>query len=70
MFCGRSGAAPSGAEDAGVTMGTGTYRPPEVRDYGSLIDLTAAQGLFGAEDGGSKLDPFHHVPAPSAPAQP
>ena len=46
------------------------YDTPELRDYGSFVDLTAAQGLFGAEDGASKLQPFHHPSAPSAPAQP
>lgn len=52
----------------GVAMTAGTYCTPELRNCGSLVDLTAAQGLFGT--GGSKLVPLHHVPvpAPSAPA--
>jgi hypothetical protein len=47
-----------------------TYETPVVRDYGDLRELTASSGLFGAEDGASKLVPFHHVPTPSAPGGP
>lgn len=36
------------------------YRSPEIRDYGSLADLTEASGFFGPEDGGSKLT-IHHT---------
>jgi hypothetical protein len=46
------------------------YEKPEVVDYGTLQDVTAALGLFGQEDGGSKIQPFHHVPTPSTPAGP
>ena len=42
------------------------YEPPEVVDYGSLTELTAALSVNGTEDGGSKAVPLHH----SAPAQP
>jgi hypothetical protein len=45
-----------------------TYEVARVTDYGSLIDLTSATGLFGAEDMANKLVPMHHVPVPSAPS--
>ncbi len=48
----------------------GDYVAPELTDYGSLGALTLASGLFGTEDGASKLVPFHHVPTPSAPTGP
>jgi hypothetical protein len=47
------------------------YARPSVRDYGALRDITEATGFFGAEDGGTKLLPNHHVTMlPSAPASP
>jgi hypothetical protein len=46
-----------------------SYVTPSVRDYGSLRDMTMALGLFGTEDGASKLIPFHHNPT-SFPAVP
>lgn len=36
------------------------YEEPIVVDYGDLLDLTAAVGLFGTEDGGTKILPTHH----------
>jgi hypothetical protein len=41
------------------------YEAPTVEDYGDLLELTAAQGFTGVEDGGSKLL-IHHSP-PTAP---
>ena len=38
------------------TSTAATYVRPEVRDYGSLRDLTAACFGSGAEDGASKAD--------------
>jgi hypothetical protein len=36
-----------------------TYERPELRDYGTLADLTAACQGFGSEDGAAKTnDPF------------
>ena len=49
-------------------MATATYTTPELRDYGSLAELTRFQGFFGTEDGASKAIPLHHNP--SAPCQP
>lgn len=46
------------------------YVPPTITDLGDLVALTEATSLFGEEDGASKLVPMHHVPAPTAPAQP
>lgn len=40
------------------------YQTPEVVDYGDLLELTAAAGLFGSEDGGTKILPFHHNTTP------
>ena len=37
-----------------------TYTPPELRDYGSVVELTTATGFFGTEDGGTKTIPNHH----------
>ena len=42
------------------------YETPVVIDYGTLVEITAATGLFGSEDGATTLIPFHHNP--SAPA--
>jgi hypothetical protein len=36
------------------------YEKPAVMDYGELLELTAALGFFGSEDGGSKDQPNHH----------
>jgi hypothetical protein len=36
------------------------YEAPEVRDYGTLNDLTAAIDFRGPEDGGAKLAGPHH----------
>ncbi len=47
-----------------------TYEAPSVADHGSLLDITAALGINGAEDGASKMIPIHHVPNPSAPPIP
>lgn len=47
---------------------TWRYERPRVQDYGTVLQMTAAQGLFGSEDGGSKMLPNHHNP--SAPAPP
>jgi hypothetical protein len=38
------------------------YEAPEVRDYGDLVELTAATAFTGPEDGGSKLLIHHTVP--------
>jgi hypothetical protein len=39
-----------------------TYVRPEVADHGCLIDITAALGINGSEDGASKMLPLHHNP--------
>ena len=39
------------------------YEPPVVRDYGDLVELTAASGFAGPEDGGIKLSIHHTAPA-------
>ena len=36
------------------------YETPEIRDYGTLAELTAATLQFGPEDGASKLDTANH----------
>ena len=41
-----------------------TYIPPELRDYGSVAELTEFQGFFGPEDGATKAVPVHHEPNP------
>ena len=43
-----------------------SFEAPQVTDYGTLLDLTAATGFVAQEDGGSKLL-IHHVSAPSGP---
>ncbi len=45
------------------------YTTPTIKDYGTVAELTAAAGLFGTEDGASKLLPMHHGldPLPSSP---
>lgn len=40
------------------------YEAPVVVDYGDLLELTAATGLFGTEDGGTKILPTHHNTTP------
>lgn len=40
-----------------------SYESPIVRDYGDLVELTAASGFAGPEDGGSKLSIHHTAPA-------
>lgn len=40
------------------------YEPPVVEDYGDLLELTGAVGLFGTEDGGSKIPSNHHNTTP------
>lgn len=42
------------------------YEEPRVVDYGDLLEITAATGLFGTEDGGTKVLPFHHNTTPPA----
>lgn len=42
------------------------YEPPVVRDYGDLVELTAASGFIGPEDGGFKLA-IHHTTTPASP---
>jgi hypothetical protein len=37
-----------------------TYEKPVVRDYGNLVELTAAVDFRGTEDGGNKLAGPHH----------
>jgi hypothetical protein len=44
---------------------TQPYELPVVEDYGDLLELTAASGFTGPEDGGNKLS-IHHT-APSSP---
>jgi hypothetical protein len=44
------------------------FEVPVVEDYGTLLELTQAQGFVGPEDGGSKLL-IHHV-GPSTPTTP
>jgi hypothetical protein len=46
------------------------YETPEIRDYGTVIQMTQALGINGTEDGGSKMLPLHHFPTPSAPLLP
>ena len=36
------------------------YVPPVLRDYGSLVEITAGINFQGPEDGGSKIDAPHH----------
>jgi hypothetical protein len=36
------------------------YSAPQVSDYGTLVDMTAAVGFTGPEDGASKLV-IHHA---------
>ena len=38
----------------------GTYEKPVVRDYGNLVELTAAVDFSGPEDGANKLVGPHH----------
>jgi hypothetical protein len=38
-----------------------SYEKPEVRDYGSLRELTEAVDFSGVEDGGNKLVGPHHT---------
>lgn len=45
-----------------------SYTPPELRDYGSVVELTEATALFNEEDGASKLIPNHHIPPASTPS--
>lgn len=40
-----------------------TYEAPMVTDYGDILDLTAASGFSGPEDGGNKLAIHHTAPA-------
>ena len=48
-----------------------TYTPPELRDYGSLVELTEMQSITGfIEDSNIKVQPFHHTPPSSVPAGP
>jgi hypothetical protein len=37
------------------------YEKPEIRDYGSLRELTASADYTGEEDGGGKLVAPHHT---------
>ncbi len=37
------------------------YEAPEIRDYGSLRELTEAVDFRGFEDGGNKLADPHHT---------
>lgn len=50
----------------GMTGKRQRYEAPRLRDYGTIVELTQAQGFTNEEDGGSKLL-IHHV-GPSAPA--
>jgi hypothetical protein len=46
------------------------YEAGVIRDYGSLIDLTAAQVFQGSEDGAMKLEliiPHHSAPVVPTP---
>jgi hypothetical protein len=50
----------------GGTMSAETrkdYEAPTVNDYGSLLEITAASGFSGPEDGGNKLSIHHTQPA-------
>ncbi len=59
--CGRN--ADRGREETRMK-----YEPPVIVDYGDLEEITTAVGLFGTEDGGSKLFPTHHnVSDPAGP---
>lgn len=61
---GQPGSWPGGMErHAG--MEERNYERPEIVDFGTLTDLTDAQGLTGPEDGGSKA--LIHHSAPSTP---
>ncbi|MEX2196016.1 MAG: hypothetical protein WD844_12085 [Thermoleophilaceae bacterium] len=40
-----------------------TYELPVVKDYGDIVELTAASGFSGPEDGGNKLAIHHSAPA-------
>lgn len=39
------------------------YEAPTVKDYGDLVEITAASGFGGPEDGGAKLAIHHTAPA-------
>jgi hypothetical protein len=34
---------------------TMSYESPEIRDYGDLLEITAASGILGSEDGAGKV---------------
>lgn len=50
-------------EEQGMSEMRETYELPIVRDYGDLVELTAASGFSGPEDGGNKLSIHHTAPA-------
>jgi hypothetical protein len=50
------------------TVDGASYTAPVITDYGDLLQITAATGFFGTEDGGTKMLPNHHNP--SGPAGP
>lgn len=41
--------------------GVGTFEKPEIRDYGTLLELTAQVAGTGPEDGGDKARREHHT---------
>ena len=46
-----------------------SYIAPQLRDYGSLTELTRMQAVTGlVEDSNIKAQPFHHTPPSSVPA--
>ena len=40
-----------------------SYEKPVIRDYGDLVELTAAVSVLGNEDGASKHSLFHNEPS-------
>jgi len=45
------------------------YEKPEIKDYGSLVELTAAVDTTGQVDGASFDQPNHHTIEPTAAQQ-
>lgn len=42
-------------------MNTALWEKPEIRDYGTLHELTEAVGQCNNEDSLNKFDEFHHT---------
>ncbi len=47
------------------------YERPRMRDFGTVLDMTAATAITGTtEDAMNKMIPIHHNPPASAPPTP